>query len=278
MANNKHGFAYYNADTDRFLDIRIKRLKKDFGCTGFTVYEYILNEIYRVKGCFLVWDESTAFDVAEYWGLKENTVNEIVNYCGVVGLFDRELLTRGGILSSRSIQSRFIDMCVRSKRKDFKIPEECQILPEESIKPPEECTQNSGSLPQSRVEKSKEEESITPLPPKGKNIQDFFLTKKKRKLSGKRLETFLIFLNKFNYSNGKAAAADSWLDIPELTNVLCEKIYTAAEAEAKRRPELEASGKTPKMAQGWLTDRRWEDEIYTKKQVDPVKQTQRAER
>ena len=110
MANFKIGLEYYSADTDRFQDIRIKRLKKDFGCDGFAVYEYILNEIYRVKGCFLAWDESTAFDVAEYWGLKETKVNEIVRYCCAVGLFDKALLSNGSVLSSPSIQSRYVDM------------------------------------------------------------------------------------------------------------------------------------------------------------------------
>ena len=71
MANIKTGLLYYKSETDRFKkDLRIKRLKKDMGCDGYAIYEYILNEIYRVGGCFLVWDESTAFDVAEYWGLK----------------------------------------------------------------------------------------------------------------------------------------------------------------------------------------------------------------
>lgn len=167
MANNKTGLSYFSSDTDRFQDIKIKRLKKDMGCTGFAVYEYILNEIYRVKGCFLVWDESTAFDVAEYWGLKENTVNEIVNYCGSVGLFNKELLSRGGVISSRSIQSRYLEMCIRAKRKDVKIPEEYEIIPEESNKVPEQPIDNSGSLPQSKVKESKEEESNPPLPPNG---------------------------------------------------------------------------------------------------------------
>lgn len=96
MANNKTGFDYYNVDTDRYQDIKIKRLKKDFGSSGIAVYDYILCEIYRVRGCFIVWDESTAFDVAEYFGLKENLVNEIVNYCCAVGLFDKALLKSGG--------------------------------------------------------------------------------------------------------------------------------------------------------------------------------------
>lgn len=132
MANTRTGFLYYNLDTDRFQDIRIKRLKKDLGCDGFAVYEYLLNEIYRVRGCFLVWDESTAFDVAEYWGLKENKVNEIVRYCCAVGLFDKALLSNGNILTSPSIQSRYVEMCIRAKRNEIKIPEECYILPEES--------------------------------------------------------------------------------------------------------------------------------------------------
>lgn len=138
MANNKTGFSYYAVDTDRYQDIKIKRLKKDCGCAGFAVYEYILNEIYRVRGCVLEWDESTAFDVAEYWGLKESQVNEIVRYCCAVGLFDKELLSNGSVLTSPSIQSRYIEMCIRAKRKEIKIPEEYDIIPEESRKIMEE--------------------------------------------------------------------------------------------------------------------------------------------
>jgi hypothetical protein len=157
MANIKTGFSYYSIDTDRYQDIKIKRLKRDFKCIGIAVYDYILSEIYRVRGCFLAWDESTAFDVAEYWGLKETLVNEIVNYCCVVGLFDKAVFTSGSVLTSKSIQSRYADMCARAKRKDFKIPEEYKILPEESGKLPEE----SGKTPEvcRKVKESKEKES-----------------------------------------------------------------------------------------------------------------------
>ncbi|MDR0756292.1 MAG: DUF4373 domain-containing protein, partial [Tannerella sp.] len=195
MANSKTGLNYYSVDTDRYMDMKIKRLKKDFGCAGIAVYDYILCEIYRVRGCFLVWDESTAFDVAEYWGLKESLVNEIVNYCGVVGLFNKELLTRGsvsnstqkmslcgtmgnessvsacvGIITSKSIQSRYIEMCNRAKRKDVVIPEFCKIpeesakIPEESAKIPEESAkipEESDKIPEvcGKVKESKVKES-----------------------------------------------------------------------------------------------------------------------
>lgn len=156
--NNKTGFSFYNADTDRFQDIKIKRLKKDLRCDGFAVYEYILNEIYRVKGCFLEWDESTAFDVADYWGLKENVVNEIITYCCAVGLFDKELLSCERIITSPSIQSRYIDMCIRAKRKDIKIPEKYLIVPEEYIKIMEEYLKIP--VKSRRVEKSRVKKNI----------------------------------------------------------------------------------------------------------------------
>lgn len=135
MANIKTGLNYYTVDTDRYQDRRIKRLKKDFKCRGIAVYDYILCEIYRVQGCFLVWDANTAFDVAEYFGLEENTVQEVVKYCGSVGLFDKELLSRG-IITSASIQRRYTEMCTRAKRKSVSIPESYRLIQEERAPDP----------------------------------------------------------------------------------------------------------------------------------------------
>lgn len=88
----------------------------------------------------------------------------------------------------------------------------------------------------------------------------FYLTKKKRKLTGKRLEAFDRFWKAFAYPKGKAEAADAWLDIPTLTDSLVDEIVKAAEGEALARPKVVASGQTPKWAQGWISGRRWEDE------------------
>lgn len=132
MANTKTGLLYYTSDTSRFKDdIRIKRLKKDMGCDGYAVYEYILNEIYRVGGCFLVWDESTAFDVAEYWGLKETKVNEIVRYCCAVGLFDKNVFDKCNILTNLEIQKKWVKMTLFANIDD--IPEGVLLIDDKSI-------------------------------------------------------------------------------------------------------------------------------------------------
>jgi hypothetical protein len=165
MANNKTGFKYYNVDTDRYLDPKIKRLTNNFGCAGMSVYDYILCNIYRVNGCFIKWDENTAYDVADHFGLKENLVREIVNYCCAVGLFDKELLTSGNILSSNSIQRRYIEICMSLKRKDISIPDICKIAelsrgtpnnPEYSGVPPDYSPRQKGQKRQKRPTSQKE--------------------------------------------------------------------------------------------------------------------------
>lgn len=166
MANIKTSLDFYRVDTNRYQDIRIKRLKKVFRGNGIAVYDYILCEIYRVRGCYIVWDESTVFDVAEYFDLKESQVREIVNYCCSVGLFDRELLASGSVLTSSAIQRRYIEMCTAAKRKEIIIPEQYRIPPETSPIIPEE---SPIVQPVCRKEKESKVNNIPPLSPPGGN-------------------------------------------------------------------------------------------------------------
>lgn len=124
--------------------------------------------------------------------------------------------------------------------------------------------------------KGKKEESIphgdavTALPD-----EEFYLTKKKRKLTGKRLAAFNRFWSAFAYPKGKAEAADAWLDIPTLTDALVDEIVTAASAEAANRHALIDQGHTPKWAQGWISGRRWEDKAVQTRELTPEERTAR---
>ena len=60
----------------------------------------------------------------------------------------------------------------------------------------------------------------------------FYLTRKGRKLNNKRLDSFNLFWDSFNYKKGRAEAADSWLDIPTLADSLVNIILKAAKTEA----------------------------------------------
>lgn len=92
--------------------------------------------------------------------------------------------------------------------------------------------------------------------------EEVYITSKKKVLKGKRLITFNKFWEIFNYKKGKAEAAQAWYDIPQLTDKLCDQIYESAKNESEARQKMFELGKTPKMAQGWLTSKRWEDQVF----------------
>lgn len=130
----KQGFSYYKAETDRFQDIKIKRLKKRYHCTGYAVYQYVLNEIYRVRGYFLQFTEDHLFDVSEYWDIDEEEVTAIIGYCAEIGLFNAQLWQEKGVLTGRSIQARYIDICKVCK-KTAVIEEGLRLVPAEQAVP-----------------------------------------------------------------------------------------------------------------------------------------------
>ncbi|VVS95339.1 hypothetical protein [Desulfoluna spongiiphila] len=128
-------------------------------------------------------------------------------------------------------------------------PNRARLNPDTGILNPE-----SGFLKEKTL--SDESDDGQPEPPEEK----FYLTAKKKKLTGKRLETFEQFWDAFDYKHGKASAADSWLAIPELRDSIVAQILTASRLEAQGRQTKINNGGTPKMAQGWLAERRWEDD------------------
>lgn len=123
----KTGLSYYQADTDRFQDIKVKRLKKRYGCEGYAVFQYIQNEIYRVEGCYIRFTDDQLFDVSEYWCIDEDRVETIIEYCAEVELFDAITWRTKRVLTSIDIQQRYIDICRRAKKKIL-IPEDILLI------------------------------------------------------------------------------------------------------------------------------------------------------
>ena len=112
-------------------------------------------------------------------------------------------------------------------------------------------------IPDSLIPDSKDKELSSPDSEDGE--KDFYLSRKKRKLKGDSLQGFMDFWKCFSYAKGKAEAADAWIDV--YSPKILQEILKSATAEAQNRGLSISQGKTPKMAQGWLSGRRWEDDI-----------------
>lgn len=71
---------------------------------------------------------------------------------------------------------------------------------------------------------------------------------------------FSRFWEAFGDKRGKEPAWRAWRKIKGLDLVLAEAIIAGARRYAQQRPAIVERKGTPKMAEGWLSDRRWEDE------------------
>lgn len=69
---------------------------------------------------------------------------------------------------------------------------------------------------------------------------------------------FDLFWLVYDYKAGRDKAAASWLALGELDKHEYDAIISAAKIEAEQRKSL-PEGRVPKMAQGWLSERRWLD-------------------
>ena len=163
---SKIGLNYFNIDTDRYSDIKIRKLKKQFKCTGLCVYDYLICSIYK-NGCFLNFNENVIYDVAEYLDLEETEVINIIKFCVEIGFFDENLFNTKNVLTSNGIQKRYILICKNAKIK-FDIPnfiilkntEEITKTSVEIIKNTEEITKTSVESTQSKLKENKVKETL----------------------------------------------------------------------------------------------------------------------
>ena len=174
----KQGLDYFQNDVNFYQDIKIRKLIRHKGVQAVSVYHILLCQIYA-SGYYLPWDEDLPFIVSEISGLEEDIIQDIINYCITIGLFDKTVFDTYQVLTSHGIQERYISFCTVAKRKfpdntpyllvnnlnqvnsDKKVVSSEQTLfnSEEINNNLEKTPNNSGKSTQSKGEKSKGEHS-----------------------------------------------------------------------------------------------------------------------
>ena len=123
-------------------DTDIDRLMEAKGCDGFVIYFYLCQMAYKFEGYYLKWSYSDAPTTAKRigGGVGSKTVEDTVNLCLRLGLFDKCLFDRHGILTSRRIQETYVTAVKKSKRLGNAIIADYRLLEKNS---------DSGGLAQS---------------------------------------------------------------------------------------------------------------------------------
>ena len=115
----KTGIDYFSFDVDFFSDRKIRRIIKSCGAVSISILTSLLCDIYKGKGYFTVWDDDLPFDIADVVGASERSVLETIKKALQVNFFNQELCDKFQILTSPSIQERYLEACGRRKSVDI---------------------------------------------------------------------------------------------------------------------------------------------------------------
>lgn len=111
-------------------DIKIDKLLDAQGWIGFGVYFYLCQMAFGSEGYFYEWCYDLCATTARKMGggVGAGTVKETVDYCLQIGLFDKGLFDRWGVLTSRGIQRSYLLVLKSKNRKGTEIIEEYWLL------------------------------------------------------------------------------------------------------------------------------------------------------
>lgn len=144
----KQGLDYAGWSVNMFDgDTKIDKLLEAQGWVGFGIYFYLCQMAYKFDGYFYRWSYGDSVTTARRMGggVRSETVNQTVGLCLQIGLFDKRLFDRDGILTSRGIQRRFCAAIQKRRRKV--VIKDYWLLDEEESKGLELCAADADSLP-----------------------------------------------------------------------------------------------------------------------------------
>ncbi len=168
MANYKVGLDYFELDCQ--LEEKVRLIQAEFGLKGFAVVVKLYQKIYGEFGYYCEWNDDSLLLFMSENGLSsdnKNLISEIVSACIRRNIFSERLFKEFGILTSHGVQTRYLNATVRRGRVDLKkeyllisVGKNCKNVVINEINADRNPI-NVCKNPQSRVEKSKEENKNT---------------------------------------------------------------------------------------------------------------------
>lgn len=108
----KQGLDYFPLDVN--VDNKLEILESEYGILGFGFIIRLFQKIYA-NGYYLEWNQYSAALLKKEIGVEKETINEIINFCLEINIFDKKLYNSFQILTSRGIQKRYFTVCKRRK-------------------------------------------------------------------------------------------------------------------------------------------------------------------
>lgn len=111
----KQGLDYFPLDTS--VDNKIEIFESEYGLLGFGFIIKLFQKIYS-NGYYLEWNEYSPGLLKKEIGIEKEQINEMINFCLNINLFDKNMYSNFSILTSKGIQKRYFT--VSKRRKELK--------------------------------------------------------------------------------------------------------------------------------------------------------------
>ncbi|MFA6402422.1 MAG: DUF4373 domain-containing protein [Salinivirgaceae bacterium] len=109
---------YFPHYTNIFWDRNIRELLDKHKSNGYLIYTYVKNEIFRVEGYYLKYNDKFPKYIHGWFPfIEEAEIAEIIKFCAENELFHRGIFEEYQILTSSAIQENFKEIMKRCKRK-----------------------------------------------------------------------------------------------------------------------------------------------------------------
>ena len=147
----KRGLEFAGWDVHMFDDDeRIDELIDAQGWTGFSIYFYLSMKAFATNGFYYSWRDTSPASIARRMsgGVKSETVKEVVNLCLRIGLFDKGLYDREGVLTNKDIQIRYMNAIEKRSLRGRTIEKKYWLLKKEETKAYIVISENAHSLPE----------------------------------------------------------------------------------------------------------------------------------
>ena len=128
----KEGLDYFPLDVDIAADEKVEYIEAKFGLVGFATIIHLLTAVYR-NGYYINWGELEVYVTSKRINLEVNTLQSIVSQLVNIGFFDKEMFEKYSILTSKGIQTRYVQAC-RYRDKVSMVKEYCLLNPEDGFK------------------------------------------------------------------------------------------------------------------------------------------------
>lgn len=160
----KKGLLYFPFDTDFFADLKIRALSARYGSDGLIFYIWLLAEIYRENGYYIVWNEDSEDAAIASLGLSEGSMKQIMTFLASRSLIvEITLASSDTIITSPNIQKRYQE-AAKSLRREIIVDCEIWLLNEEETASFIKVTQNSDKYSKNHNKSVKNESKIRKNP------------------------------------------------------------------------------------------------------------------